>query len=1025
MLKKILKIFAFLILGLVVALAALPYVFKDRILAEVKKVAEEQVNARVDFKDIDVSFFRSFPNLNIKIIDLSITGIDTFEEIVLLRTDELALDTDLSPLFNKKIKPSIKYFGLANTDINLETLSDGTVNWDILKNKESSNYKIDVTKYEITNGNLTYTDHQKLFVTQIKGCNHAGKGTFESMIFDLNTTTEAKELSVWYNEILYLNKVKTKLEAKINVDKGLQKFTLKENILSLNDLDATGDGFVQFIKDDIITEFNFKTKSETFKNFISVLPMLNDYNKVAANGTASIGVNVHGLYNGEQKKFPAFELNVDIDNGSAKYQALPKSIHDIFAKIEVSATRSDMSDLKINIPKLNAKIGDDVIESRFFIDHGMTNPLVEGMLKGKIDLNNWKSAIPLSTVKDLSGKINADISFKAKMSDVNAKNYAAIQFNGDAKASNLRISAVDGPKVFIGSAALTANPKSLDFSCKDAKIGSTTLNLGGQLTNILGYFSENKNFNGNFNVDADLIDCNEWLPKEKTSTSATPIPLTFDTKKYASSVITLKTRIGKLKFKDHTADNIIADGSLNTKGMNISNLSATMDGSDIAVNGNLYNLIDYFLNGEMMTGEINLASNNLDANKFMVQSDKTIANESQLKFDVPANLNLIVNTNLKNVNYTNLKLKNIQGKTTIKNQEIIFNDLTGEVLGGKVGFDGLYATHTGEKPKFNVKLMLNKIDFHQAFEHFVTMQALAPVSKYIQGVFNTTLVMDGNLDEGMVPDYSSLNASGLIETLNGAIKNLKPLNDLGERLGIEILKKLNLENTKNWFDIKNGYVELKPFEKWIDGIQMNFSGKHQIKGGMNFDIIMAIPRTMLKKNVVTGSLEKGLGMLEKEAAKLGVNIAQGENINLAINLGGTLTSPIMKITPVGSSGKNLQQEVKDEIGKNIEKAKDSIKTIIDQKKQAIKDSLTSVANKEIEKIKEKGLSKAEEAAEIAKEKVKLEVESKVDTLIGKTVTDSIKRKAEDLLKGKKGKDVDQIKDKLKDWNPFKKKKDGG
>ena len=176
---------------------------------------------------------------------------------------------------------------------------------------------------------------------------------------------------------------------------------------------------------------------------------------------------------------------------------------------------------------------------------------------------------------------------------------------------------------------------------------------------------------------------------------------------------------------------------------------------------------------------------------------------------------------------------------------------------------------------------------------------------------------------------------------------------------------------------------------------------------------------------MTGSLEKGLGMLEKEAAKLGVNIAQGENINLAINLVGTLTNPIMKITPVGSSGKNLQQEVKDEIGKNIEKAKDSIKTIINQKKQAIKDSLTSAANKEIEKIKEKGLSKAEEAAEIAKEKVKLEVESKIDTLIGKTVTDSLKKKAEDLLKGKKGKDVDQIKDKIKDWNPFKKKKDGG
>jgi hypothetical protein len=54
-----------IIIGIVVLvfgiLAALPFLFKDKLLVKVKATINEQVNAEVDFKDFNLSLFSHFP----------------------------------------------------------------------------------------------------------------------------------------------------------------------------------------------------------------------------------------------------------------------------------------------------------------------------------------------------------------------------------------------------------------------------------------------------------------------------------------------------------------------------------------------------------------------------------------------------------------------------------------------------------------------------------------------------------------------------------------------------------------------------------------------------------------------------------------------------------------------------------------------------------------------------------------------------------------------------------------------------
>ena len=60
---------------LLVLLLVLPMLFKDKIAARVKTAVNQNVNARVDWRDLGVSFFRHFPNLTLTLDDLTAVGV--------------------------------------------------------------------------------------------------------------------------------------------------------------------------------------------------------------------------------------------------------------------------------------------------------------------------------------------------------------------------------------------------------------------------------------------------------------------------------------------------------------------------------------------------------------------------------------------------------------------------------------------------------------------------------------------------------------------------------------------------------------------------------------------------------------------------------------------------------------------------------------------------------------------------------------------------------------------------------------
>lgn len=1050
--KRLFISVAVLFILLIAAAITLPIIFKDTLLQTVKEEINNNVNATVDFADVNLSLFRHFPDMSFQIEQFSVVGIDTFAATTLAKGESLDLELDFWSLFGGG-PLSVESISMTKPELNIVVLENGQANYDIAKPADpataqdpaaaESNFLLQLQSYQLTDAKIVYDDRSIGFYTALEGVNHRGSGNLTLDVYDLDTHSDIESLTVAYDDVAYVSKAKATLDAIFNIDQGNSKYTLKENELKLNDLLLNFDGYTQLQGDDIILDFTFNTPQNEFKNLLSVIPnaYTEGYENVKASGQFMLNGNVKGTYRAEPLSYPAFLVNLEVDNGQVKYPDLPLGIGDIFTNVKINSPSSDFDDLTVDASDFRMKVGSNPFRAVFKLATPISDPSVNADIDGVLNLKELSQAFPLdSDIESLSGVITADVKINTRMSVVESGAYDRVNMSGYMRMQDLVYDSKTYPTVNIQDARANFTPQRIVLDEVDMKLGQSDLRADGYINNILAYFSPNKTMTGRMNVRSNYFNATEWVP-ETTETPA-PAPETngetafgaapAETEIFDRFQFDLDADLKEIVYEDYRLTNTFARGTLAPNRLDIADAGTQIGESDMRVNGYISNMFDYVFSDGVLGGTVNLVSRRFNLNEFMPESTEpapanTPAGETPMEpIPVPANIDMTVNADIGEVVYTNMTIKEMKGALLIEDRQVIIENAMANLLGGRMAFSGGYDTRDLEKPAFQIKYDLQSMDFQKSFNTFNTFQSLAPIAKFIEGKFNTSLIMDGRLGKNMMPDLTTLNAQGFLETINGIVKGLKPMQAIGNALEIkELREELELVGTRNWFEVKDGQVDVKPFDIKVKDIKMNISGQHSIAltGGMDYNIQAEIPRAMLEKSAVGSAANKGLDLLSQQAGKLGVNLAQSEIINVGINLTGSLTDPKTKINLLGADGKvsvtaAAEQKAREEVdaakkqleaeaGKKIEEGKEVVK----ETTQKAVDSLKTVADQKLEEVKK---DVEQKAGEVLKDKAG-------------GVIDSVAQKELDKLLGTK-KDstaVDDIKNKLEQFNPFKKKKKSG
>ncbi len=1025
-------------------------------MANVKSSANGVVEAKIDFRDINLSFLKSFPDVSLTIDDLEVIGIDTFAGMPLLTAKKARVDVGFWSVVGGDGNYNIDEVVLDEPFINLKVLTPELANYLIVPESESDapapestsgTAQINLSRYEVNNGHFIYDDKTTETYLEITGLNTTGDGDFTSTVFDLDTHSDAETLTLKQSGVTYLNKVKTKADALVNIDLNQNIYTFKDNEITLNALSLVFGGNIDLEdNDDIIFDLEYSAPVNDFRQLWSLIPSAytQGYEQVQTKGNFTLNGTVDGPYNGEKEVYPAFTVNTNITSGSVQYPGRPVGITGIDAKLSINSPSADLNKMVIDIPRFDFDLGGDPFRGRFKLSTPLSDPQVDARIDGKLDLAKWSQAIPLEGVRELAGVIVADITMeRVRQSLLDAGRYGDLNLSGIASITDF-VYAADGlPPVRINNAAADFNPQAVSINTFNGTLGRSDLTATGKINNPLAYFTSDQTMQGDFLIRSNYFDADEWMPAEDaTATGLSPAELQNSTSETATTSeifdrfdFNVDAEIKSLNYAGYRPTNLKAVGNVKPNRMEIATANGTLGQSTFSGSGTVTDLFDYTFGEGVLGGNLSVRSAFIDLADFMsdeaaeATAAATSPEEAMAAVPIPDNINLNVNLNADRIKYDNIDLNQVLGKLVMQGGQAVIEDGSAALLGGRMNFAGAYDTSEPGDPGFRFHYDLESLDFKSAFSVLNSFAALAPVGKFLQGQFSTDLVVEGKLGPDLFPKLNTLDAKGLFKTAEARLAGFKPVMKIGQALNIEELKEnTTFKNLTTIFQIQDGKVNIEPFNFNLVGIPMRLQGQHGLDLDMDYTIRAAIPREKIKGNIVTGTALSALDQLAGQASKLGLNISPGDTLNVNINLLGSISDPQVKFNLLGSKDggpTSIQDAVVGAVTDRVKEEADIRRQQAEQEVQTRVDAVRNDAQRRIDSLKNVTTDRARLAQDSIRraldaETARLKAEAAKE-LRNRLKLDSLR--ADSLLRNIPG--ANKVKEELEKFNPFKKKKPGG
>ena len=551
--KRVLAGIGILLLLLIVAAILIPIMFKGKILEVAKTQMNKQLNATTDFKDVDISLFRHFPNLAVGIEQISIVGKDAFKNDTLIAAKSIDVSVDLMAALSGKY--DIKKVAIISPRIHAIVHENGEANWNITKpepattpTEPSKPFAFKLRKYSIENAYIEYRDEQAKMSSVLENFTHEGSGDFSSDAFTLATHTTADAISFTYGNIPYLNKVRTEVDMDLEVDNKTNKYSFNTEKIQLNGLRLSTKGFVQ-LPDTLNTvmDVQFSTPSNDFKDILSLVPGIyqNNFKDIKTTGKAALNGFVKGTYNAKQ--MPAYALNLSIENGSFQYPDLPQKVSDIQVKVAVNNPDGITDHTVVNVERGHVVFGADPFDFRLLLKTPVSNQWVDATMKGRLDLAQVQKFVKLEAGTKLAGVVTADVSVKGSIAAAQKQKYDELYAAGTILLNNIAYASKDYPDgVNVNNMQLTFNPKNVTMTGLKGQYMQINFTGDGTIDNLLGYYLHNEPLTAALHFTADKIDMNKFMSASATTTtSAVPTPVFIVPDNLD---VTLKTEVGSVKY---------------------------------------------------------------------------------------------------------------------------------------------------------------------------------------------------------------------------------------------------------------------------------------------------------------------------------------------------------------------------------------------------------------------------------------------------------------------------------------------
>lgn len=907
---KFLKITGIVVAGILLLLFLIPLLFPGKVASEVKKIANERLDTKMDFTKSRLSFFTHFPSLTVSLDDLSMTGSAPFGNDTLLKAEQVAFGINLKRLiFDNEVKINKLYVSKAL--INVMVNHKGQANYNIyIAPEDKKNQKGDaeegtairLERIDLEDCHIKYNDRSAKILVDAKGFNYIGKGNLSEDIFDLNTDAKIDSVDFYYNRTAYLRKKELRANLITRINTHALSFILQKNELKINKLPLKFTGLLTILRDGY--KINIKAASEktTLKDLFSVMPpeYLTWMNETEISGNSNLLFTFKGNYNVAKKQKPDLAFNLKIDKGAINYQNAPAPLTDFQMNLSAIMPSLDVEKLLINLNTLQFKVGEKDYFNAYLHSKGFTEMDVNASVKGALDLATVDAALGLTSL-ELKGILKTNIQargtfsttkklFPKTIGGISLRNgwlktesypnpitditFIANVLNKAGTFKDLIVSVAPASFAFEGN-PVYVNATLSDFSdlAYNAKVKGE-LNVGRiykvfsrKGVDITGYAKADLSLKGKqsyaTNGQYDKLDNKGTIILKNIRATSELFPKAFFIKQ------------GNFRFQNEK--------------MWFEKFDASYGKSDFAINGYLLNTINYFLESNgTLSGDFTMKSKLINVDEFMALKqgenknrniDVEYAKEDHPKMSgvviIPKNLNVALNTNVDKVEYNGLILNKLGGKIGITKGNFYLEKTTFNIIDCLLGVDANYKDESPTSAHFDAHFTAKDFNVQRAYKEIPMFHNMVSAAEKAQGIISVDYKIKGDLNGNMGPIYESLEGGGILNLRDVEIKGMKLFDRISAQTGQKDLDNPDLKGIEIISNIDNNLIHIEPFTFSVAGFRPTIKGTTSFDGLLDLRMRLGLPLFGLIgfPIVITGT---------HDAPKIKIFSKTGQKINDAV-----------------------------------------------------------------------------------------------------------------------------------------------
>ena len=539
--KKVLKIAGITLGVLLILILVLPFAFQGKIEKLVKQEGNKMLNAQFDFSALDISLIRNFPSASITLEDFWLKGAGEFQNDTLIQAGELTAAVNLFSLFGNSGYDISKII-IEDTKVKAIVLENGHPNWDVMKPSadttdteetptESAPIRIKLQKLSIKDLSVSYDDRQGGMYAAINHLNATCSGDFGSERTTVDLSMETPSLTYRTGGIPFLNKARLEADMNVDADFANNKYTLKDNTISLNAIQVNIDGWAAMQKNGIGMDMKLNTNEVGFKELLSLIPAIyaKDFQDLKTDGKASLTAFAKGILG--QDQVPQFEVALDVKDGMFRYPSLPAGVENINITANVKNAGGNIDATEITVSPFDFVLAGNPFSLKASVKTPMSDPDLQATAKGTLDLGKVKEVYPLEDMT-LNGTIQADMNLAGKLSYIEKEQYDQMKAAGSIRLNNMKLNLQDMPAIDIQRSTFSFSPRYLQLSETTINIGQNDLTVDSRFENYLGYALKGSTLKGNLNISSNHIHVNDFISSDTTTVQ---VPETHDSTTVSSS----------------------------------------------------------------------------------------------------------------------------------------------------------------------------------------------------------------------------------------------------------------------------------------------------------------------------------------------------------------------------------------------------------------------------------------------------------------------------------------------------------